>query len=47
MSYFINKIKEARQYFTNTLDKITNKSKEKIIFFLDLFLILSKVFVKY
>jgi hypothetical protein len=31
MSYFINKIKEARQYFTNTLDKITNKSKEKII----------------
>jgi hypothetical protein len=31
MSYFINKIKEARQYFTNTLDKITNKSNEKII----------------
>ena len=31
MSYFINKIKEARQYFTNTLDRITNKNKEKII----------------
>jgi len=31
MSYFINKIKEARQYFTNTLDKIANKTKEKIV----------------